>query len=238
MSNRPRTRKRNLSRRRRNKPKSSWLLKAAIPLVLVGGFFAVSYIGYLDYTVREQFEGKRWSIPARVYANPVELYAGLSYSPKEMEDLLLRLHYRQDRQLGGEGAYYLDGSAAYVKTRAFNFGDKQQEQRNLKINFSGRSVAAIVDVSSGAELPILRMEPEQIGSFYPSRKEDRVLIKLEEAPQALLQGLFSTEDRDFYHHFGVSPRGILRAMWANVKAGGMVQGGSTITQQQIGRAHV
>ncbi len=200
---------------------------------MVGGFFAVSYIGYLDYTVREQFEGKRWSIPARVYANPVELYAGLSYSPKEMEDLLLRLHYRQDRQLGGEGAYYLDGSGVYVKTRAFNFGDKQQEQRNLKISFSGRSVAAIVDAASGADLPILRMEPEQIGSFYPSRKEDRVLIKLEEAPEALLQGLFSTEDRDFYHHFGVSPRGILRAMWANVKAGGMVQGGSTITQQLV-----
>jgi penicillin-binding protein 1B len=77
------------------------------------------------------------------------------------------------------------------------------------------------------------MDPVQIGSFYPTLKEDRILIKLDETPQQLLQGLFSTEDRDFYNHYGLSPKGIIRAMWTNVKAGGMVAGGSTITQQLV-----
>ena len=204
-----------------------------IPVLLVGGFVLSSYIGYLDYTVREQFEGKRWSIPARVYASPVELYAGLAYSSKDLEDLLLQLHYRQDDHLEAEGSYAIKGSQVHVKTRAFDFGDRLQESLKIVANFDAGTLVNIVDTSNGKDLPIVRMDPIQIGSFYPSLKEDRILIKLDEAPKTLLQGLFSTEDRDFYHHFGLSPKGILRAMWANAKAGGMVQGGSTITQQLV-----
>ena len=234
MARRPTTRTRKTSSRRRKKqPKSSWLLKLLIPLLLVGGFLFSSYVGYLDYSVREQFEGKRWSIPARVYAWPVELYAGLDYSSQNFEDLLLQLHYRKDDQLAGEGSYSLKGSRVDVKTRAFNFGDKLQEGRSIRVNFAGGVISGISDAGNNADVAIVRMDPVQIGSFYPTRKEDRILIKLDEAPPTLLQGLFSTEDRDFYHHFGVSPKGILRAIWANVKAGGMVQGGSTITQQLV-----
>jgi len=210
-----------------------WWLKALVPVLLVGGFLLSSYIGYLDYTVREQFEGKRWSIPARVYASPLELYAGLAYSTKDFEDLLLQLHYRQDNQLEAEGSYFIKDDQVNVRTRAFDFGDKLQESHKIVVNFDSAVLDSIVDTSNGSELAIVRMDPIQIGSFYPTLKEDRILIKLNEAPQTLLQGLFSTEDRDFYHHFGLSPKGILRAMWANAKAGGMVQGGSTITQQLV-----
>lgn len=234
MTRRPRPRtSQPRSRRRRQQPRSNWLIKLLIPVIAVGGFALASYVGYLDFNVREQFEGKRWAIPARVYASPVELYKGLPYSTKDFEDLLIQLHYRQDGQLGGEGAYVIKGPQVSVRTRAFNFGDTAQDSRIVTIGFVGGQVDRIIDAKSGNDLPILRMDPVQIGSFYPTRKEDRILIKLEEAPQTLLQGLFSTEDRDFYHHFGLSPKGIARAMWANVKAGGMVQGGSTITQQLV-----
>lgn len=221
------------SRRRKNKTRTSWWLKALIPLLIVGGFVFSSYVGYLDYTVREQFEGKRWSIPARVYASPLDLYVGLEYNSKNLEDLLLQLHYRQDYQLAAEGSYFIKGGQVNVKTRAFNFGDTLQESRKIKISLVGGAITSLTDANTGADLPIVRMDPVQIGSFYPTRKEDRILIKLDEAPQTLLQGLFSTEDRDFYSHFGLSPKGIARAMWANVRAGGMVQGGSTITQQLV-----
>lgn len=212
---------------------ASWLKHIAIPVVLLAGFAVFSYVGYLDYNVREQFEGKRWAIPARVYASPVELYAGAPYTTKNFEDLLIQLHYRQDEQLNGEGSYSIKPGQINVRTRGFNFGDTVQESRKISVNFSAGAISSIIDTGNNSEMAIVRMDPVQIGSFYPTRKEDRILIKLDETPQFLLQGLFSTEDRDFYNHYGLSPKGILRAMWTNAKAGGFVAGGSTITQQLV-----
>ena len=57
------------------------------------------------------------------------------------------------------------------------------------------------------------------------------LSQLEDLPQALPQAVMATEDRRFYSHFGVDIIGLSRAMIANVRAGRIVQGGSTITQQ-------
>ncbi len=50
-------------------------------------------------------------------------------------------------------------------------------------------------------------------------------------PESLIQAVLATEDRRFFDHVGVDLRGIARAAWANIEAGGVVQGGSTITQQ-------
>ncbi len=235
MARRPRTTT-STTRRRNKKTKSTsftWLAYLLIPLIIVGGIAGFSYVGYLDYNIRQQFEGKRWSIPARVYASPVELYAGAAFTAKNLEDLLVQLHYRQDDQLNGEGAYFLKGGQVGINTRAFNFGDTAQESRKIKVTFGDGVIAGIVDADSGNEMAIVRMDPVQIGSFYPTLKEDRILIKLDETPKQLVQGLLSTEDRDFYTHFGLSPKGIIRAMWTNAKAGGMVAGGSTITQQLV-----
>jgi penicillin-binding protein 1A len=62
-------------------------------------------------------------------------------------------------------------------------------------------------------------------------KEDRELEELRNIPKYLRQATVAIEDRPFYRHRGVDPRGIIRAAWVNLRAGGIHQGGSTITQQ-------
>lgn len=231
----PKKAKKNKSSRKKKVSKQPlhWFKKSLLFFLLISCFVFFSYLGYLDYTVRKQFEGKRWSIPARVYASPVEIYSGYRGTAENFEDLLLQLHYRRDYHLSSEGTYNRKSGLINVKTRSFTFWDKQQESHQLRIKFSANTVTKIINLSSSKEMPIVRMDPVQIGSFYPTRKEDRVLIKLENTPDALIQGLMATEDRDFYNHYGVSFKAIARALWANVRAGSVVLGGSTITQQLV-----
>ncbi len=64
-----------------------------------------------------------------------------------------------------------------------------------------------------------------VGDLYGSA------VTLQSIPPALPQAVLATEDRRFYQHFGVDVIGLARAMWVNVQAGRIRQGGSTITQQ-------
>src|SRR3954469_21411268 len=56
-------------------------------------------------------------------------------------------------------------------------------------------------------------------------------VKIAQLPKYVPAAFVSIEDRGFYHHLGISPRGIARAAWRNLGAGGVREGGSTITQQ-------
>lgn len=62
-------------------------------------------------------------------------------------------------------------------------------------------------------------------------KEKRDLAKIDEIPKLVIDAFLSAEDDNFYNHTGVDYMGVVRAMFANLKAGKFVQGGSTITQQ-------
>jgi penicillin-binding protein 1A len=69
---------------------------------------------------------------------------------------------------------------------------------------------------------------EMIGQFYV---EKRVLLKVDDIPVGVRRAFVAAEDARFYSHGGIDYFGILRAAWANLRAGHVVQGGSTITQQ-------
>lgn len=66
---------------------------------------------------------------------------------------------------------------------------------------------------------------EQSGDIYGSS------LELSEMPKYLPEALLATEDRRFYDHPGIDPLGIARAMWTNIRAGTIREGGSTLTQQ-------
>ena len=67
-------------------------------------------------------------------------------------------------------------------------------------------------------------------------EEKRTVIPFEEIPQQVKDATLVIEDDNFYHHFGLDWKGILRAAWANFRGQKIAQGGSTITQQFIKNA--
>lgn len=205
-----------------------WALKLGIVgLVLLGGLAI-----YLDAIVQEKFSGKRWTIPAKVYARPLELFVGQKLSRDDFLIELDALGYRRESVANGPGAAAVNGNTVDLNTRGFQFYEGTDAAQQVRVRFSGDYVA---DLSSGngAKLAVARLEPLLIGGLYPKNLEDRILIKLDQAPPYLLDGLVAVEDRDFYHHFGVSPKSIARAIWVNTSQGQMRQGGSTLTQQLV-----
>jgi len=69
-----------------------------------------------------------------------------------------------------------------------------------------------------------------IGEFYLER---RFLISLDQLSQETIRAFLAAEDVRFYEHAGVDLQGIVRALFKNLQAGEIVQGGSTITQQVV-----
>ncbi|SEQ70438.1 penicillin-binding protein 1B [Solimonas aquatica] len=209
------------------------LVSALVLLLSVGGVLLAAYLIKLDGQIRQRFAGARWALPAQVYAAPQELYAGLGLSAAELAHELDRLGYRQDAELPAAGTYRLAGQRLEVQLRGFAFWDGAQAPQKLSISFTGNSLSSVRDGDSGQERDIVRLDPMLIGSIYPKQGEDRVLIKLSDLPALVPKGLVAVEDHDFYSHAGVSIKAILRASFANLRAGHVVQGGSTITQQLI-----
>lgn len=198
-------------------------------LVTVSGAVGIAI---LDFRVRSEFEGKRWALPAKVYARPLELYSGAQLSIDDLKIELKALGYHFVEQVDAPGEVAFSRSSATLSTRGFQFPEEYEPARQLILEFNGDSLNQMRSADQ-QPLTLIRLEPALIGGIYPLNNEDRDLIQLEEAPQAFIDALIAIEDRDFYDHFGISPKGIARAMWANLRAGAFVQGGSTLTQQLI-----
>ena len=199
--------------------------RAALAVCVVGA----GYVAWLDIRVRAQFEGKRWALPARVYARPVELWPGARLDPDRLEAELRRSGYHQAGHPDRPGSYHRAADRFLIETREFRFWDSVEPARRIDVRFDDGAVRSI---DAGAEgVPLVRLDPPIIGRIYPGHHEDRVMVRLHEAPPALVAGLVAVEDHRFFEHHGISPISIARAAWANLRATAVVQGGSTLTQQ-------
>jgi penicillin-binding protein 1B len=222
------------SKRRRLAAKPSWWLRLLKFGVLTGLLLSLGVVGYLihiDRTITKTFEGRRWSIPAQVYAQPLELHEGAALSRVELQVELERLGYRQDANLPTPGTFKRLNQDLQIYLRGFQFMERTRNSQRITVNFRRGRIQGIT--GEGGDIPLMRLDPATIGSFFPSHGEDRVILTPEQVPPLLSQGLIAIEDRNFERHAGFSPSGILRAFIVNLRAGERQQGGSTITQQLV-----
>ncbi|RLU01183.1 penicillin-binding protein 1B [Ketobacter sp.] len=200
-------------------------------LGLVFGLLGLLGVIYLDAVITHHFEGKRWSIPAKVYARPLELYDGMPLTEAQLAFELSLLNYRHVFDRPVSGTFSTAAGGYEIVSRGFDFWEGAEPSQRVRFRLRG---GRVTDLDSGSQsAAIVRLEPPLIGGIYPAHNEDRVLVKLDQVPQQLLQALLAVEDRDFFEHFGLSFKGIARAFYTNITAGEVRQGGSTLTQQLV-----
>jgi len=212
-----------MARRRRLWP---WFRVGLLVLALL----AAGYTLYLDFRVRHEFEGRRFALPARIYARPLELHVGLKVPEDDVLRELRELGYRPVAREDRSGWYVRNGAELEIAVRPFVFWDGPQPAKRLRVSFADGAVNALTD-AKGADLALARLEPLMIGGIYPTNNEDRILVRLSEVPKVLVNELIAVEDRHFYTNWGFDPRGIARALLSLPT--GHIQGGSTLTQQLV-----
>src|SRR4029079_10399623 len=104
-------------KKRRAKPRRTWLWRGVGAVLAI----AIGWGGYLAGSVGSEFEGRRWDLPAQVYAAPLELYAGRALAADDLAAELRRLGYREDPRLPGPGTYRLGLGRMEIATRGFDY---------------------------------------------------------------------------------------------------------------------
>lgn len=193
----------------------------------------LAYAVFLNFEIRQQFEGRLWALPARVFSRPLEIYAGKTLSPDALIEELKLLRYRRRSRIDEPGEYQRNGNTLMLYTRGFPLWDGAEPERLLRIEFRNGEVVGVYDKATRTQLSLLRLEPVPIASIYPAHNEDRMFVQLDDAPPLLISTLLTVEDRKFHDHQGLDPFALARAMVVNLKAGRAVQGGSTLTQQLV-----
>ncbi len=196
--------------------------------------FGLPYGITLDRLVRERFAEYAFEQPSRVYARALPLAPG---QPLTADALLLELNAARylavDEPPARPGTYRRDRARFEIATRAWRSAAGPLPTQQLVLGLADGRLESLVDGNTGKAIETARIDPARIATLYGTQQVERRFVRAVDVHPLLVATLQAVEDRDFKTHFGIDPGAILRAAWANVVAGEVVQGGSTLTQQLV-----
>ncbi|HIF96155.1 MAG TPA: hypothetical protein EYQ54_03870, partial [Myxococcales bacterium] len=208
-------------------------LGAAIGFAL--GLIFAAWVLEIDRVVVERFEGRRFRVPSRVYSAPLIVYPGTDWQRVDLSGWLLRLGYREQPQ-GGDlqpGGYEWHPGRLRVHLRAFDHPLRPEPARELTFHLAGGLIEDIEEAHTGASVAVVVLEPEPVSAFLGKDREQRELIKIDVVPPHLVGAIYAVEDKRFEAHHGIDLQRVMGALLANIKAGHVEQGASTLTQQLV-----
>lgn len=206
--------------------------RAAVLLVVL----LVAAGAYLDFRVRRGFADGRWVAPVRFLAAPSVIVPGMDVAELELESRLGRLGYREvDHGEPRPGEYSHGPDFLEIHRRALPqpaaFLD--EPPRRVRLVLEGDEIRLLRDVASGERLTELVLEPAPIEGVLGDHWTRRESFALEDVPPHMIDALLAAEDAHFLDHPGINLRSMARALKANLEAGRIRQGGSTLTQQFV-----
>ena len=188
-------------------------------LVLAAGGLAIYAAAALSRF--ERVEARRSTV---LYATAPVLRPGVHVGALDLAGILGRVGYRESRGASGPGQFSRSESAWDIRLPG-------PGESRVRLTVSDGRITRLQQ--DGTEVRSVALPPELLASAGADMGENIRPVHLGELPPVLRDAILATEDVRFYEHGGVDPRGILRALWTNVRKGRVAEGGSTITQQLV-----
>ncbi len=205
--------------------------------VLVVLLFVFGFLGYdwfrLSSLSSLRFSGQGWKFPTRVYADWLELRQGMPIAEGDLQKALDLARYRRaSGKPYAPGQYRRRGSIFEIYLRPFVYPDRSEPGEPTLVEIRDGEVASIENgFSETTPRGLLRIDPLLLAEFSDQERERRSYLPLHSIPRHVALAAVASEDRRFFRHMGLDLLGIGRATARNVRAGTVLEGGSTISQQ-------
>src|SRR5882724_7034777 len=194
------------------------------------GLLAVVVLALVVYSAiaLSRFERVETRRATYVYAGAQPLIAGVQVRRIDLPGMLARLKYTEARGVpSAPGQYRRAGSAWDIYLR----GASGTAPQLVRVEIHDERVTRVT--RDGHDIGAAALEPEILASADERPGEEHRPVRLADVPLVFLNAVLAAEDHRFFEHGGLDPRGVLRAAWTNMRAGRVMQGGSTITQQLV-----
>ena len=184
--------------------------------------------------------GPSWSFPSRVYSDGVGLTPRRAFPETYLRAQLEARGYHQVAAAVAPGEYAAVPGGFEITLRGFAASrdpDGAGGPERVRLRLAGGRLVAVQRLGglAAATPPDTtrppRLEPVVIALLADEHRVLRTWVPLVHIPRALRDAVIASEDRRFRQHWGLDLRSNFRALVSNVQAGGVRQGGSTITQQ-------
>ncbi|HEX5410823.1 MAG TPA: transglycosylase domain-containing protein, partial [Terriglobia bacterium] len=209
-------------------------------LVLAGGVLmcllavlAYTYL-YLHFShmIDARLSGDVFNHASLVYAAPTPVEVGERATPEVFAARLRRAGYTADTAEPRFGTYEVGEGRLVVKPgpQSFFHGPVMQEDPATLV-FKGGRLASITPLQGGTPLQNYWLEPEVITTLFGSNRSKRRVVRYQQLPKDLVDAIVAAEDHTFFTHHGINLFRICSAAIADLRAGRMAEGGSTLTMQ-------
>ncbi|MGA8809842.1 MAG: PBP1A family penicillin-binding protein [Thermoanaerobaculia bacterium] len=213
-----------------------WRHSAGIAFLVMLCFVGfLAFVGYTYVVITKKFDAtRRWDLPSRIYSDATPLVPGMTIPRALLEPKLNHVGYHEvAARVTNPGEYRYAGNSLEIYLQNFEYPDIEFRALPVAIEIDGGTIRAIKRLDDGVALRGIRIEPELITSIYNNEMEDRVPVSLATVPKFVSEAIIATEDKNFYHHEGISIRGTMGALVTDIRNKNMTHGGSTLTQQLI-----
>jgi penicillin-binding protein 1B len=225
----------------RRHPRRWAVAGAALLIVLTGSILMIRLAATVEALRSRRATGPSWSFPSRLYT------AGLPLVPTRplpieylQRELSLRGYRRVPSPPRDPGSWAMGNRGVEIVLRGFRDAPDPEGRggpEHVRLEIAAGSLQNVERLGgvSGAPPPDLhhppRLEPVLFATLMDDHRVRRTWVPLARIPKVVRDAVVASEDRRFYHHHGLDLRSNFRALMVNLRAGGVREGGSTITQQ-------